>query len=492
MSRKFSKQETAYSFNDVLLEPAYSQVLPNEVDVSTQLTPSITLKIPLISAPMDTVTEEPLAISLAQEGGIGIIHKNMSIESQAEQVRAVKKFESGVVHEPVTVKPDTTLERLLAITSERKFSTVPVVSDGQLLGIITNRDVRFATDLKAAVSSLMTPKQRLITVNSRNEQKRAMELMHKHRVEKVLIVDEQFRLNGMMTVKDILKAREKPDATKDEHGQLRVGAAVGVTLDAGDRIAALVDADVDVLVIDSAHGHSKNVLERVAWIKQAYPTLQVIAGNVATSEAARALADAGADAVKVGIGPGSICTTRIVTGVGVPQITALLDVSEALKRHDVSVIADGGICFSGDICKALAAGAHAVMLGHMFAGTEEAPGEVEFYRGRAYKAYRGMGSLGAMCGEYGSKDRYFQSEKQQCKYIPEGVEGRIPYRGSLLALVYQMVGGVRAGMGYVGCETILAMHERAKLVKVTTAGMRESHVHDISITKETPNYQRDA
>ena len=484
MPSRFLAAEPALSYNDILLRPAYSDVLPDAVDVSTHLTPHIRLSIPFVSAPMDTVTEASL--------GIGMIHKNMSIEAQADQVYRVKNFESGVVSQPVTISPHATVEQLLALIDKHQFSSIPVVHEGALVGIITNRDIRFVEDLQATVATLMTPKERLITVRSRDQQQEAMALMHQHRIEKVLIVNDQFQLDGMMTVKDILKAKQKPHATKDERGQLRVGAAVGLSADSDTRVAALVEAGVDVLVVDSAHGHSKNVLKRIDWIKRTHHDVQVIGGNVATGDGARALVDAGADAVKVGIGPGSICTTRIVTGAGVPQMTAIMEVAKALRRHKVSVIADGGICFSGDICKALAAGAHLVMLGNMFAGTEEAPGEVEFYRGRAYKSYRGMGSLGAMYGEHSSKDRYFQSKSQRGKFVPEGVEGRIPYRGPLLDVVHQMIGGLRSGMGYIGCENIVAMHKKATFVKVTTAGMRESHVHDVFITKETPNYWLDA
>lgn len=488
MSNKFAIQETALSFNDVLLQPAYAAILPNAVDVGVSLTPKIRLNIPLISSPMDTVTEAPLAIALAQEGGVGIIHKNMSMTAQAEQVYRVKHFESGVVRRPVTIDPDATIADLRVLTHQHKFCSMPVVSDGQLVGIITNRDVRFVQDRSTPVSRLMTPKERLVTLRDGEDTKQAMALMHQHRIEKVLVVDAAFKLTGLMTVKDILKARQKPHASKDARGQLHVGAAIGISEDIEDRVAALVEAGVDVLVLDSAHGHSKNVLEKITWIKQYAPSIALVGGNVATGAGARALADAGADVIKVGIGPGSICTTRIVTGAGVPQVTAILSVAEALKGCPVSIIADGGICFSGDICKALAAGASAVMLGHAFAGTEEAPGAVEFYRGRAYKAYRGMGSVGAMDGTYSSKDRYFQGQHARSKLIPEGVEGRIPYSGHLLDVVHQMVGGLRAGMGYVGCETIAALHQRAQFVKVSAAGMRESHAHDVSITKEAPNY----
>lgn len=490
MSLRISHE--ALTFDDVLLLPGYSSVLPKDVSLKTQLTHRIQLNIPLLSAAMDTVTEGRLAIALAQEGGIGIIHKNMSPEQQAKQVRMVKKFENGVVKDPYTVSPQTTVRELLALTKSHGVSGMPVVDGDQLVGIVTSRDVRFETDLDNPVAKVMTPKNKLVTVKEGTSREDVMNLFHQHRIEKILIVNDKFQLRGLITVKDILKAKEKPFANKDDAGQLRVGAAVGTGEGTEARVNALVDAGVDVVIVDTAHGHSANVLARIRWIKQQFPDLQVIGGNIATAAAALALAEAGADAVKVGIGPGSICTTRIVSGVGVPQISAVAHVVEALKNTHLSVIADGGIRYSGDICKAITAGAHAVMVGGLFAGTEEAPGEVELYQGRTYKSYRGMGSLGAMTQSYGSSDRYFQeSTKESEKLVPEGIEGRVPYKGSVFNVIYQLMGGLRSGMGYTGSKSIEEMRTKAEFVKVTSAGMRESHVHDVAITKEAPNYPMD-
>lgn len=481
--------QEALTFDDVLLLPAESSVLPKEVDLKTQLTRNITLNIPLLSAAMDTVTESRLAIAMAQEGGLGIIHKNMTIEQQAQEVRRVKKFESGVVKDPMTVSPKTTVREVLDIIKSFNFHALPVVENNQeLVGIVTSRDLRFETNLDQPVANIMTPKDRLVTVKEAFDRKEVRELLHKHRIEKVLVINDNFQLRGMITVRDILKDQAKPFACKDPLGQLRVGAAVGTGAESDDRIAALVAAGVDVLVVDTAHGHSKGVIERVRWIKKHYPKVSVVAGNIATANAALALKDAGVDAVKVGIGPGSICTTRIVTGVGVPQITAIANVSEALKNSDVVVIADGGIRYSGDICKAIAAGAHVVMLGSMFAGTDESPGDVELFHGRSYKAYRGMGSIGAMGQRHGSSDRYFQ-EGNIDKLVPEGIEGRVPYKGSIVNIINQLMGGLRSGMGYTGSKDIPTMRERPEFVRVTNSGMRESHVHDVQIVKEAPNYQ---
>jgi IMP dehydrogenase len=481
--------QEALTFDDVLLVPGYSDVTAKDVSLKTQLTREIGLNIPLVSAAMDTVTEARLAISIAQEGGIGIIHKSMSIEQQAMEVRAVKKFEAGVVKDPITIESNATIRDLVALTQQHNFSGVPVLENGNLVGIVTGRDVRFETNMDASVSSIMTPKDKLVTAKEGAQADTVRELLHKHRIEKVLVVNDQFELRGLITVKDINKAERYPNACKDPEGRLRVGASVGTSPDTDDRVAALVAAGVDVLVVDTAHGHSKNVLDRVRKIKQDYPHIQVIGGNIATGEAAKALAEAGADGVKVGIGPGSICTTRIVSGVGVPQISAIADVVEALEGTGIPVIADGGIRFSGDIAKALVAGAHAVMMGSMFAGTEEAPGEVELFQGRTYKAYRGMGSLGAMAKTQGSSDRYFQDASQGAeKLVPEGIEGRVPYKGPLTAIVHQMMGGVRSAMGYTGCADIETMRNKPKFVRVTAAGMGESHVHDVQITKEAPNY----
>ena len=481
------KQE-ALTFDDVLLVPAHSTVLPNTANLSTKLTKEINLNIPMLSAAMDTVTETKLAISLAQEGGIGFIHKNMTIERQADRVRKVKKFESGIVSEPVTVSPDLTLAALAEMVKKNGFAGYPVVdSENNLIGIITGRDTRFVKDLSKTVSQLMTKKEDLVTVKEGASRETILELMHQNRVEKVLVVDDAFKLKGMITVKDFQKAEQKPNACKDEFGRLRVGAAVGAGPGNEERIDALVKAGVDVLLIDSSHGHSEGVLQRVRETRAKYPNLPIVAGNVATAEGAIALADAGASAVKVGIGPGSICTTRIVTGVGVPQITAIADAAAALKDRSIPVIADGGIRFSGDIAKAIAAGASCVMVGSMFAGTEEAPGEIELYQGRAFKSYRGMGSLGAMAK--GSSDRYFQSDNAADKLVPEGIEGRIPYKGYLKEIIHQQMGGLRSCMGLTGCATIEELRTKAEFVRISGAGIKESHVHDVTITKEAPNYR---
>ena len=481
------KQE-ALTFDDVLLVPAHSTVLPNTANLSTQLTKEIRLNIPMLSAAMDTVTETKLAISLAQEGGIGFIHKNMTIERQADRVRKVKKFESGIVSEPVTVSPDLTLEALAEMVKKNGFAGYPVVdAENNLIGIITGRDTRFVKDLSKTVSQLMTKKEDLVTVKEGASRETILELMHQNRVEKVLVIDDAFKLKGMITVKDFQKAEQKPNACKDEFGRLRVGAAVGAGPGNEERIDALVKAGVDVLLIDSSHGHSEGVLQRVRETRAKYPNLPIVAGNVATAEGAIALADAGASAVKVGIGPGSICTTRIVTGVGVPQITAIADAAAALKDRGIPVIADGGIRFSGDIAKAIAAGASCVMVGSMFAGTEEAPGEIELYQGRAFKSYRGMGSLGAMAK--GSSDRYFQSDNAADKLVPEGIEGRIPYKGYLKEIIHQQMGGLRSCMGLTGCATIEELRTKAEFVRISGAGIKESHVHDVTITKEAPNYR---
>ncbi len=482
--------QEALTFDDVLLVPAYSTVLPRDVDIKTRLTRAIALNIPLVSAAMDTVTEARLAIAIAQEGGIGIIHKNMTIEQQAREVRHVKKYESGVIKDPITVPPTTSIRDVIKLTRAKNISGVPVVDGDELVGIVTSRDLRFETRFDEPVSTVMTPKERLVTVNENADPKEAVALLHKHRIEKVLVVNDDFHLRGLITVKDIQKAKDYPQACKDDQERLRVGAAVGTGLDTEDRVAALVAANVDVVIVDTAHGHSQGVLDKVRWIKRHYPEVQVIGGNIATAGAALALVEAGADGVKVGIGPGSICTTRIVAGVGVPQITAVSNVAEALKGTGVPLIADGGIRYSGDVAKALAAGAHAVMLGGLFAGTEEAPGEVELYQGRSYKSYRGMGSLGAMSQQQGSSDRYFQDETDSVeKLVPEGIEGRVPYKGGLLAVIHQLLGGVRSSMGYTGSKDIATLHEKSQFVRITGAGMRESHVHDVAITKEAPNYR---
>ncbi|HHF3489877.1 IMP dehydrogenase [Haemophilus influenzae] len=481
------KQE-ALTFDDVLLVPAHSTVLPNTANLSTQLTKEIRLNIPMLSAAMDTVTETKLAISLAQEGGIGFIHKNMTIERQADRVRKVKKFESGIVSEPVTVLPNLTLAELAEMVKKNGFAGYPVVDgENNLIGIITGRDTRFVKDLSKTVSQVMTKKEDLVTVKEGASREEILELMHQHRVEKVLVVNDSFKLKGMITVKDFQKAEQKPNACKDEFGRLRVGAAVGAGAGNEERIDALVKAGVDVLLIDSSHGHSEGVLQRIRETRAKYPNLPIVAGNVATAEGAIALADAGASAVKVGIGPGSICTTRIVTGVGVPQITAIADAAAALKDRGIPVIADGGIRFSGDIAKAIAAGASCVMVGSMFAGTEEAPGEIELYQGRAFKSYRGMGSLGAMAK--GSSDRYFQSDNAADKLVPEGIEGRIPYKGYLKEIIHQQMGGLRSCMGLTGCATIDELRTKAEFVRISGAGIKESHVHDVAITKEAPNYR---
>ncbi|WP_438985292.1 IMP dehydrogenase [Aequoribacter sp.] len=482
-------EQEALTFDDVLLLPGYSEVVASDVSLKTRLTRGIELNVPLVSAAMDTVTEAQLAIAIAQEGGIGVIHKSMTIEEQAAQVRKVKKYESGVVKSPITIQKSATLEELTDLTKANGISGVPVLDGKDLVGIVTRRDLRFETDFSKSVSQIMTPKEQLVTVKEGASSELVQQLLHQHRIEKILVVNDDFELCGMITVKDFDKAENYPLACKDGHGQLRVGASVGTSPDTDDRVAALVEAGVDVLVVDTAHGHSRNVLNRVKKIKAEYPHVQVIGGNIATGEAAIALAEAGADAVKVGIGPGSICTTRIVTGVGVPQITAIDNVVSALKEYDIPVIADGGIRFSGDIAKAIVAGADAVMMGSMFAGTEEAPGEVELYQGRTYKSYRGMGSLGAMSRTQGSSDRYFQdASKGAEKLVPEGIEGRVPYKGPLSGIIHQLMGGVRSAMGYTGSRTIEDMRTKPKFAKVTAAGMSESHVHDVAITKEAPNY----
>ncbi|MGF1730311.1 IMP dehydrogenase [Photobacterium kasasachensis] len=478
----------ALTFDDVLLVPAHSTVLPNTADLRTQLTKKITLNIPMVSAAMDTVTEGRFAIALAQEGGIGFIHKNMSIEQQANEVRMVKKFEAGVVSEPVTVKPTATIADVKQLTIENGFAGYPVVSDNnELVGIITGRDVRFVTDLSMKVEEVMTPKGKLAAAKEGASREEVEAIMQEHRVEKVLLINDEFQLKGMITAKDFQKAERKPNACKDELGRLRVGAAVGAGAGNEERVKALVEAGVDVLLIDSSHGHSEGVLQRIRETREAFPELQIIGGNVATGAGARALIEAGVDAVKVGIGPGSICTTRIVTGVGVPQITAISDAADAAAEFGVPVIADGGIRFSGDMCKAIVAGASCVMVGSMFAGTEEAPGEVELYQGRAYKSYRGMGSLGAM--SQGSSDRYFQSDNAADKLVPEGIEGRVAYKGHIKEIVHQQMGGLRSSMGLTGSATIEALRTKAEFVRISGAGMKESHVHDVTITKEAPNYR---
>jgi IMP dehydrogenase len=479
----------AVTFDDVLLVPSFSEVLPSDVSLRSKLTRNIDLNIPMVAAAMDTVTESRLAIALAQEGGIGIVHKNMSLESQAKEVRAVKKFESGIIRDPVTISPAASLNDLINLTSENNISGVPVVDGDDLVGIITSRDIRFETRRDIQVKDVMTPKERLVTATEGADFSIIQSLLHEHRIEKVLIVDEKFKLTGMITVKDIAKAEAFPMACKDALGQLRVGASVGVGGDSDDRVAALVEAGVDIVVVDTAHGHTKAVLDRVSWIKQKYPELDVMGGNVATSDGARALIDSGVDSVKVGIGPGSICTTRIVAGIGVPQITAITDAVEAALESEVPVVADGGIRYSGDIAKAIAAGANVVMIGSLLAGAEESPGEVELFQGRTYKSYRGMGSMGAMAQSHGSSDRYFQEVGSDAgKLVPEGVEGRVAYKGPVSSIVHQLMGGLRASMGYTGCSDIGAMRTETKFVRVSAASMAESHVHDVSITKEAPNY----
>ncbi len=484
------KLQQALTFDDVLLVPGHSAVLPKDVNLQTQLTREIVLPVPLVSSAMDTVTEARLAIAIAQEGGLGIIHRNMSALDQAAQVKRVKKFESGVVHDPITVRPTTSVAELLALSNAHGISGLPVVDGEQLVGIVTRRDIRFETNLQRPVAEVMTPKQRLVTVPEGASREQVISSLQEHRIERVLVVNDKFQLRGMITCKDMQQAKERPFACKDGLGQLRVGAAVGTGAGTEERVEALVAAGVDLLVVDTAHGHAQSVLDRVRWIKQHYPNMQLMAGNIATAAAACALAEAGADAVKVGIGPGSICTTRVISGVGMPQITAIDQVAHALRDHTIPVIADGGVRFSGDIAKAIAAGAHVVMIGSLFAGTEESPGEVELYQGRSYKTYRGMGSLGAMA--QGSSERYFQDVHLGAdKLVPEGIEGRVPYKGSLAAVLHQLLGGLRASMGYVGAPNISAMRSATQFVRITQAGVREGHVHDVSITKEAPNYWRE-
>jgi len=479
--------QEALTFDDVLLVPARSEVLPNDAILKTRLTRGIGLNIPLVSAAMDTVTESRLAIAIAEEGGLGIVHKNLSITEQAEQVARVKKYESGVIKDPITIAPETLVRDVIELTISQKISGLPVIGSDGLVGLVTKRDLRFESNLDQPVSSIMTPRDKLVTVGEGAEKSEVIELLHRHRIERLLVVNDRGELKGMITVKDITRSSVYPLACKDDQGRLRVGAAVGTSPDTEDRVTALIEAEADVIVVDTAHGHSRGVIERVAWIKKQFPEIQVIGGNIATAAAAKDLADAGVDAVKVGIGPGSICTTRIVAGVGVPQISAISNVTKALKDTEIPVIADGGIRFSGDISKALVAGAHTVMIGSMFAGTEEAPGEVELFQGRSYKSYRGMGSISAM--QKGSSDRYFQADSADEKLVPEGVEGRVPYKGPLTNTIHQLVGGVRSSMGYVGCRTIEELRTRPEFVQVTSAGMAESHVHDVIITKEAPNYQ---
>ena len=480
----------ALTFDDVLLLPAFSEVLPKDVDLSTQLTRDIRLQLPLISAAMDTVTESRLAIAMAQEGGIGIIHKNMTVEQQAKEVRLVKKFESGVITDPVTVSPDMRIGDVIALRQSKGFSGMPVVDGDQLVGIVTSRDLRFETRLDDPIVNIMTPKERLVTVKEGAGRDELIQLLHENRIEKVLVINDDFKLRGMITVKDMEKAKEKPNASTDSEERLRVGAAVGTGEGTEERVTALAEAGVDVIVVDTAHGHSKGVLDRVSWVKKNFPDVQVIGGNIASSDGALALATAGADAVKVGIGPGSICTTRIVAGVGVPQVTAIAEAARALGNKGIPVIADGGIRYSGDMSKAIVAGASTVMMGSMFAGTEEAPGDVELYQGRSYKSYRGMGSLGAMAGKEGSSDRYFQDSVEAEKLVPEGIEGRVPFKGSLIPIIHQLIGGLRASMGYVGCKDMDEMRTKPEFVKITGAGIKESHVHDVTITKEAPNYHK--
>ena len=484
--------QKALTFDDVLLVPAYSAILPRDTNLVTQLTRDITINIPLVSAAMDTVTEGRLAIAMATEGGSGIVHKNLKPAEQAKEVAKVKRYESGVLRDPITIHPDMTVQQVIQLSKEHGFSGFPVLQGKTVVGIITNRDLRFEEDLNAPVKSKMTPRERLVTVQEGASLEEAKRLMNKHRLERVLVVNDSFELRGLVTVKDIMKATEHPNACKDSEGKLRVGAAVGVGPDNDERVELLVKAGVDLIVVDTAHGHSQGVLDRVKWVKKHYPQVQVIGGNIATGEAAKALADHGADGVKVGIGPGSICTTRIVAGVGVPQITAVVNVAKALKGTGIPLIADGGVRYSGDVAKALAAGANSVMMGGMFAGTEEAPGEVFLYQGRSYKSYRGMGSLGAMSD--GAADRYFQEDISAAnadKLVPEGIEGQVPYKGSVLSILHQLTGGIRSSMGYCGCKTIAELHEKASFVEITSAGVRESHVHDVKITKEAPNYHID-
>jgi IMP dehydrogenase len=485
-------EKLALTFDDVLLKPNYSDVLPRETDLSTKLTRNLNINIPLLSAAMDTVTEFQLAIAIAQEGGIGVVHKNLSVEDQAGQVNRVKKFESGVITDPITVAPDITIREVLEITKKNNISGVPVVQNDETVGIVTNRDLRYENKLDALVSSVMTPKEDLITVKEGEEKEEVLRLLHHHRIEKVLVVDDSFKLKGMITAKDFQKATDFPLASKDDNGALIVAAAVGVEGDSADRVEALHKAGVDVIVIDTAHAHTKSAIEKIKSIKTQYPELQVIVGNIVTAEAATALAEAGADAVKVGIGPGSICTTRIIAGVGMPQITAICDVAAALKGKGIPIISDGGIRYSGDIAKAIAAGADSIMVGGLFAGTEESPGEVELYQGRSFKSYRGMGSLGAMAEKHGSKDRYFQGDVEVTdKLVPEGIEGRVPFKGSLTQIVEQLIGGLRQSMGYTGCKNIEDLQTKTEFVRITDAGRKENHVHDVSITKEPPNYSVD-
>lgn len=482
--------QKALTFDDVLLLPAHSAIMPRDASLQTQLTRRIRLNLPLVSAAMDTVTEGRLAIALAQEGGIGIVHKNLSPRAQAAEVSKVKRYEAGVIKEPITIPPTLTVRDVLALTRLHRISGLPVVDGKKVVGIVTNRDLRFETNLDQLVTAIMTPRERLVFVREGSSPEEGKALMHKHRVERVLVVNDEFELRGLITVKDILKSTEHPFACKDEAGRLLVGAAIGVGEGTEERATLLVEAGVDVLVVDTAHGHSQGVLNRVNWVKKNFPQIEVIGGNIATGDAARALLDMGADGVKVGIGPGSICTTRIVAGVGVPQITAVANVAEALAGTGVPLIADGGIRYSGDIAKAIAAGAHMVMLGGLLAGTEEAPGDVELFQGRSYKSYRGMGSLGAM--QAGSSDRYFQENTANAdKFVPEGIEGRVPYKGPVTAVIHQLMGGLRSSMGYLGCATIAEMHQKAQFVEITSAGIRESHVHDVQITKEAPNYHVD-
>ncbi|EGW55056.1 inosine-5'-monophosphate dehydrogenase [endosymbiont of Tevnia jerichonana (vent Tica)] len=483
--------EDALTFDDVLLVPAHSTVLPNDVDLRTKLTRDINLNIPLVSAAMDTVTESRFAIALALEGGIGIVHKNMTPEEQAQQVANVKKYEAGVIRSPITVAPNISIGEVVELTSAHNISGVPVVDGDKLVGIVTGRDLRFETKMDDPVRNIMTRKDKLVTVNEGADRDEVLQLLHKYRIEKVLVVNGEFKLRGMITVKDIQKAKDNPNACRDDQERLRVGAAVGVGAGTEERVERLAEAGVDVIVVDTAHGHSQGVLDRVAWVKKHYPEVQVIGGNIATAEAAQALVDAGADAVKVGIGPGSICTTRIVAGVGVPQVTAVSNVAKQLEDSGVPLIADGGLRYSGDIAKVLASGAYSVMVGGMFAGTDESPGEVEIFQGRSYKSYRGMGSLGAMSGKQGSSDRYFQESTDKEKLVPEGIEGRVPYKGSVTNIIYQLVGGIRSSMGYTGCANLDEMRTKPRFVRVTGAGMTESHVHDVTITKEAPNYRRD-
>lgn len=482
-------KQRAFTFDDVLLRPAYSEVLPSDVSTNSRLSRKISLNIPLVAAAMDTVTESRLAIALAQEGGIGIVHKNMSIREQASHVQQVKKFESGVIRDPITISPNATVGDLLQLIAKHKISGVPVVLDRELVGIVTHRDIRFQRDLSATVSSVMTPKSKLITADEAASLDQITELLHEHRIEKVLLTDNKFRLSGMVTVKDIEKRQAFPNACKDDQGRLRTGASVGTGVDTDERVAALVEAGVDIIVVDTAHGHSKGVLDRIRWIKQKYPQVEVMGGNVATGEGSKALIDAGVDAVKVGIGPGSICTTRVISGVGVPQVSAITEATVAARDEDIPIVADGGIRYSGDIAKAIVAGAESVMVGSLLAGSEEAPGEIELFQGRTYKSYRGMGSLGAMQQQHGSRDRYFQQiSLDGSKLVPEGVEGRVPYKGPVSPIVEQLVGGLRSAMGYTGCKDIHELRAKGEFIPITNASMSESHVHDVSVTKEAPNY----